>query len=845
MVQRRREAREPMTGPSIVMAGQADNDGQAAAADAPTSIQYPKDQPIEPEGMGPLLDLPEPQAATLGIELWEMDPKEHKRQRVHWHANGLRRSGKRFVRVVDDPDSDARVWVPPAEAWSSTPVPNHCDRLIRRTIDTVTVDPAKLEAQTSSDESSDRDAAEFGTRFLEVETGEAGLNIPARLGRVMGIGGTYGSGFSLVSCDPKGGGHTERRIMAHPEAQHVAEAVTGPVGAASADLVTKYVLPGGALSSSPAGAERVWLPKIIARELNGKQLKVLPRGAPHAHDADGIVCAWFTTWGQFAGAYPNVRKLAPEQQWAMCTWEPKDAKSLLPPGRAKTLAKKDERKQADAPPRDDAPVCAVYVWYRSCPLYPYGAHVVIAGGKYRVHRSTWTAQMPTGKQQPDGMPELREEALLLPVAQCRWMTDDLGENVYGESPAVKLGNLDEINATVVAGILENLYLKLHPNTLVPHGTIIQPEAWGRRDGTPIAFNAAAGRPEFEQIPDLPAYVMGFLEWLQGQSEDEAGLKGAALGQTPASITSGEQQKVAIEQALVALTSVQRGAREYLGRIGRLILQEARRSYTTPQRVGYVTDGGAYKEQEFTRADLGGTKDVRITRGTFTMKAPEQKAALLQNAASVGVISMERAALAQRRQLSLTLGVDEDKAYLRVKRQIHAWQKGPDASVMQQIEMQPPLEPQMAMGPDGQPMVGPDGAPVMQPPPDPLALAAEAVFDPLPVDDEPANAKTRWLELSDYMQEPKWKEQPEGWRAGYLAVYDRARRAAGVQTLQEQAMAQQAAAVQQQAAEGQASDRKHAQTVDRDARKSDLRQQVDASRQAAGEAQGTEALAGMA
>ena len=268
--------------------------------------------------------------------------------------------------------------------------------------------------------------------------------------------------------------------------------------------------------------------------------------------------------------------------------------------------------------------------------------------------------------------------------------------------------------------------------------------------------------------------------------------------------------------------------------GQIITQEMKAEYTVPQMLRYLSDDGSFKYEEWTGADLGSTRDVRVRRGTFTMMSPSAKAAYIDQLAQAQMLPLEKANRLKRGAVDALIGSQDDPHYLRIKRQLRAWKDGPSEEVKaqsqqfaQQLQMMPPPPPQM--GPDGQPVQAP-------PPPDPMFQAAMAIFNPLPVDAEPEAARTRWLELSDTMAGTSFATYPEPWRQAYLQVYDMARQAAGVTTLAEQQQmqaqqqqAQQQAAQQQQAAKTQDDEAKHvremqklevraAQADDRDARK---------------------------
>jgi hypothetical protein len=103
---------------------------------------------------------------------------------------------------------------------------------------------------------------------------------------------------------------------------------------------------------------------------------------------------------------------------------------------------------------------------------------------------------------------------------------------------------------------------------------------------------------------------------------------------------------------------------------------------------------------------------------------------------------------------------------------------------------------------GQPAFDPmTGQPVTQPvpAPDPVAQAAAACFAPIPADEEPQVAMTRWYELSRLMASVEYQAADPRWRSGLEQAYRTARQLAGIQTIPEQQQAQQQQAQAQQQA----------------------------------------------
>lgn len=750
-----------------------------------------------PTGQGPLLDLPDAEAAKHAEELWRAQDPVLAPLQCQWEANKLRRQGVRDVHVIKDGEGVAgwRVYVPTLQVGSPA-YPNRSDQTIHEVLQALLVDEPKPDALPAQDSDEDRDAAEFATRVLEIETGESGLNLREALYGAADLAGTTGSGFLWWWTDPYGGGHEPEQRRCHPQATNVQEAETGPMGAppvASADYVLKYVHPDGTLSMSSAGANRVWRPKIQREWLSAHQVRFLPYLTGGVADAPGVLIARPTTWGQLAQRYPSVGELD-EGAWSkILNWGLGGRDRLLFPDHLRRQ-KGAKLFMPDGRPRGDAPVLTLTAYYRACKEYPNGAYVCFAGGAYRLHADPWSLAWTDQKG------EQHEDMRDVPVAQVRWKPDHNAANPYGGAAMDDLGPIEEFLSSIDGGIQQLVFQALNPNVLVPIGTTIQPEAWGRRDGTMIEFNAAVGAPIVESAPNIPQYVFQRASELEARMDRAGGSASSLRGQTSPNVTSGEQEKTIIEQALVMVSNLRHTVEDCYERSLRIILQEMKAHYTAPQMMRYLGEDGSFKYQEWTGADLGSTRDVRTRRGTFTMMSPTAKAAYIDQLVQAQMLPLEKANRLKRGAVDVIVGEQDDPHYLRVKRQLRAWKDGPSDEVKvasEQYRMQPPQPQVQGVGPDGQPMMAP-------PPPDPMMVAASQLFAPLPIDGEPEAARTRWAELSEGMAGASWASYPDGWRQGYLQAYEIARQAAGVTTLQEQQQmqAQQAQAQQQQQQQAQ-------------------------------------------
>jgi len=265
-------------------------------------------------------------------------------------------------------------------------------------------------------------------------------------------------------------------------------------------------------------------------------------------------------------------------------------------------------------------------------------------------------------------------------------------------------------------------------------------------------------------------VQWVIEYMTQQMNLESGLTPQAQGMSTPSVRSNQQQQALIERSIVNVANIKRNTDAATIALWGLILQLYRVYFTRAQRVRYVGADGAYKEREWTRADLRGTNDVRIKRGSSTMMPLSAKLEVARTELEIGMKAQDPLAYLRYQQtlggrLDPVLGLQQDKTLQRVRGQIEAWSAGPPA----ETEGNPEAEFQAAM----------------------------AVFAPLPVDDDQMRAMVRYRELSHAMESEAFRKHSgkQAWQQAFTQAWLLAKQAAGVMTIPEQ---QQMQAQQQQA-----------------------------------------------
>lgn len=780
----------------------------------------PNPEAQQPTARGPLLDLPEGEAAKEAKRLWDQHKWFHKCKAGESRQHGMWRNGTRFAKLVKEPDTDLVKIVVPSGLDALPPTPNKVEESIHNAISIIMSDPPRLEAEPAGDTAQDRDAAQFATRFLMSVSTESGLNLDRVAYGALDIGATYSSGFAEVCYSPTEGGYVPLTIKARPSAQTVETAEMGemPDGSLdSAPFVTRYVMPDQSLSESPKGAQMTWQPGLTTSLLNSNEVRFLPRKCGGIADAHGVVIARFTPLGMLKAKYERVAQMSPEELHELAHWTVDDYKRLLPEGyryeKPSSTTKGSGRDEVG--PDDEQLICTLTVYYKSHPRYPKGCYAVFGAGKYRLHEAELWFEDEDGRQ----------EKLDIPLAQMVWEIDEDGYDPYGSTPVRRLGPMDEMRATQYAAALEYLYRFSRPRPVLPMGSTVQPEDLADRD-RPLFYNPQ-GKPEWETLPDFPQMGMQLIDRIDREMDNTIGIQGPALGQVAGSVRSAEQQKTLIEQSNVALTALRNNAQDFIERLGRLVLQQARAHLTVPTLMSYRGQDGAYQVQEFTRADLGSTRDVRVQRGSFTMLTPTAKNEVIGMEMQLGGITPQEAGRLRRDNISALIGAQDNPHVLRVRRQLQAWRKGPPPGL---------ADAQPQMGPDGQPAIDPmTGQPVMI---DPVQQAGQQVFALLPADEEQEVAMLRHLELREAVAEMEFYAFPPGWGQALIGAYLQARQAAGIQTIAEQ---QQAMAAQQQAQAQQQQQQEQGKREERQSeRQEDRRFQLERDAIKSSEAQEREA-----
>lgn len=730
-----------------------------------------------------LLLLPEDEAAKRLFKILDQQKPLLRFRQQLWRVNSLRRRGYTNVMVRKDEDTDRWTAYAAPDAVPSPIGMNKAGRLCERYTSVMFADPPIPECTPASDSDEDRDAAEFSTRLLVAYGSEAHLNTPLKGQHAFDLASTYDSGFIRYWVDPVGNGYRLMEVIAHPTAPTLDLAVKGPDGVPypENELKTRYVMKDGqTLTDDKAQAGEQPLPKLRSEVLTPLHVRFLPPTARDIWEARGVLFLALKPLGELRSAFADAfAKLSPDDLKKLVT-SPPDGAELLLPAQARKRFKADLEKGAVT---DDSLVYTISYHHLPTPTDRHGAYLCVAGDEEHalmLHRSEW-------------FDAENSEPLDLPGSQIKqWDQED---DPWGIGAMTKLGPGNEARAYLQGTLFEQIDRTLNRKVFYPITSTFQPKNAQAQLGTYIPINPG-GKPEYEDVPDLPAAVEKMYQDITDEMDDEIGLQQSAQGMNPPSVTSGKQAQQLIEQTNVGQSGPRNNMIRAFLRCWRLELQLSRAFMNAPQMISIVGDDGLYKEREWRGADLGDTKDVQLAPGSFTSLSPTAKINVARDAAQLQLIKPEDLERIIAGQVGGLIAMQDDPIRARIRRQLGAFMDGPPEELQQQQaawkQQQVQMQAQMAMAQAVPGTVGTIApAPQAQPPaqPSPFAQYAARIFTPQPGDDEPDVAKQRHGEIRRALASTNFSRQDPEYQQPLVAEYQRMRQAAGVLTVAEQQQAQ--------------------------------------------------------
>lgn len=762
---------------------------------------------------GDLLTLPPDQAMRKAMRLFKaqdtlMRPVLEQVKLNEWSRRGI--VGGRLIR---DPKTGTWRARPPTRVTVSAEFINKADTLCRKMTGILTADPPAPEAEPGEGDGDDPAAAEFATRALLKL--EMDLRRIEKLTQAIGLSHTSKTVFERFYYNPTGGGKEPIEIEAGYEPLMV-EAEGGPVEDGILDQATSLddaefkqeedpmtgeMRPGepwpmrrkrflkdggeGLLTDEKAEAATRWVGRIESELIRVNNVRLYPHTATSVEDAHGVGILLFVPWGKLRKASPFkaiLQNLDNTQRESVFNWRTDDIDNLLPAGMDEQAVNKSRQ---DTENRDEwlVPVLTTYFDGRQCPGdYPAGCYMVQIGESILLHRSPWEYQDADGTKQP----------MRLPLAQLTLFREGVFGAVTWPGNALMeiVGPGNEVRAAQIGSMLDYLDRLNGVKTFVPSTSVLDARELNDRTKRYLVFNSDGGTPVVEDLPPYPDAAGEMFQLMSAELDDASGLQQAGQGLQTGDVKSGVQALTVISQVQAALSPQARAVVDYYLAGCEIELEMVRAYYTQPRQIRWVGEDGRYKQQAWSRSELGSVTDVGLAAGTMTMLRPAQKALLAREYFQMGVVPPEDFQDTVAKHLGGDLALQDDPFRQRVRRQIEDWKQGPPPGWQPIPAMEPVQQPLFAPGPGGQMMPVPDPTnpmqPVMQPVLDPVTQqpqmqpavnpetgeplwaadpASAQLWRPSPSDTLPAPAALRLRELAKLSASVRYEQAHPAWQAG--------------------------------------------------------------------------------
>jgi hypothetical protein len=706
------------------------------------------------------------------LDTWKRSDAYEAKRSAKERRNELTRAGVRGVAVVQDDEQDVATVRFSFSSGEAAKAPCKADQLLTRVVATLTVDPPAPDVQPNSDDDDEREAAQFAERVLRVEGSPAKRDDVGFLRAALDVGATVASAFALTTWHPQAETAENALVIVDPMSGEA-------VPADPSTLIDRYVRVDGTLSDTASDAQMVWQGDYQRTLLRPAQVRLLPITATRIEQAYGAIVGRVLPLGEFiAECYDGER---PDEDLVkkLVAWRPDGWRNWVPRAVRDGL-EADAPKRPDGTITDDAWVCELTLYFRSCAAAPLGAKIVVTGAD-EPKRETTKVMIGEGQQ-------ARAVILPIPLAWFRWADDTATGDPKGVAGIEALAPHEEIRAKALAYVLDYMDRFGSPRTFLPMTSTMQPEDFRIGGDVPVRLNPG-DQPFFEQVPPLAGVVPEMYTSQGAEMDTASGLEEAARGVSSPGVKSGVHAQQIIEQALVALSGTQQNAHSFMCRMWRNELEFLRAFVSVPRQLAYLGESGDVQAKAFTGVDLIGAGDVNVARGTGTMMARSVKTGLAREELQMAMQTGDTLGV-QRYQRHITgnttplLGLQDDPHRARIARQTGAWKDG----AMQQHEPAPPADPMNVDPNTGQPI----------PTPDPVAQQAAQIFAPNPTDELPHVAPLRFAELADVLASRTFLQADPRYQQAAFTEYERMRQAAGVMTRAEQAAQQQQQQAQQQA-----------------------------------------------
>jgi hypothetical protein len=146
------------------------------------------------------------------------------------------------------------------------------------------------------------------------------------------------------------------------------------------------------------------------------------------------------------------------------------------------------------------------------------------------------------------------------------------------------------------------------------------------------------RPERVPGENIPTSLIAWLEKLDRDMEELAGVFEVMKGSAPPGVTAGTALRLLLERANTRFTPVLMNIERLWGKVSKDLLTIAQQ-FWSEERINTIKGQGAtWEVQRFSKADIRGSVDVRVEAGSAVPKTQVGQQALVQDLTAMGVIN---------------------------------------------------------------------------------------------------------------------------------------------------------------------------------------------------------------
>ena len=639
----------------------------------------------EPKGPGESASPEQPETGTLEtasdqdtFRVIDQLARSQERLRLNRYAVDLYHTwldaNVQFGRLEKIPSQNK--WIaklaPGVSAERAASVPNKCADLCNKVTDALLADPPKPEPQQVDEEQANA-AADLVSRFLLENAGESGINEVQQFRWALRNALVRSSSFLEYDVDDEAGGYEPKQILAHPQAQDVANPTIGPDGLPTTDLTLRYVN-GNQFVQTADQAERVWLPKIIVRR--HPRVKVLTFPATAAIDSAGAIL--LTDWCSLAEAikrWPeSVGQMTTTELMGLASWKPPVADVIVPfafkGGTAEGMTGPEPAVVGSLSPILQRRMFFHRFVIRKSREYPSGLLIDVSGanGGTILNRSDmeYTVPMPDGGQ----ITRCRD----LPFVQVTPNQDVTDLDPMGWPFSSRFDGSTQAVASLMAGYLDALDRMAHPHVFIRSTSTVDEDEWYDRS-KPIILSPDSQEPTYERFPALPP-IVEVSEHLEVKQDTASGLTATAQGLDSPNSESGVAKRLTVRQAQISLSGIQQQLHAAYTRGWRIVAQLVQAYFTTPQVMSPSGEQSSDEAEWWTGEDFAGIDDIGIASGSGTMMTAEDKANYVAFLQEQEWLSPDRAAEIGVGGIARDIGLPRDSIEAGVERSVGLWLKGP-------------------------------------------------------------------------------------------------------------------------------------------------------------------------